>query len=137
MKFWAVVTMALCALSACGGATDEGDDPTPSGGKPSTSTLGKSGVALKSQITSLAAKDLGKVCDYMARQLGGYGTTPSCPDPSMTVPADVSQSACINKVKGKKCDLSVEQVEACADALNKKRCSLPFVCEPLWQCANK
>lgn len=133
--FWAVAWMA-CAV-ACGGATTGGDDDSGSSKAGAGGTSEKiPGVPRSLQVTSLSSANLAKVCDYMNNQLGGYGKKPSCDPNSMFVYADASQAACVNKVKGKNCALTVGDVEDCADALHAKPCSLPLVCAPLWTCAN-
>ncbi len=124
------VMVCVVSLGACGGAVDAND--TPSGGA-GGAPVKRSGVTSNAQVTQLPTADLGRVCDYMAKQLGGYNKQPSCT--GMFVPTDVSRANCVKNVQGKTCKLTVSQVEDCADALHQARCSLPLVCAPLWACA--
>jgi hypothetical protein len=131
--FWAVV-FVTCSLG-CGGAATGDDDGSGNAGAGGAADR-ISGLPSSSQVTSLSSSKLAKLCDYMNAQLGGYGHKPSCDPNSMFVYADASQAACVNKVKGKTCSLTVGNVEDCADALHAAPCSLPLVCAPLWTCAN-
>jgi hypothetical protein len=131
--FWAVAMMA-CAV-ACGGATTDGDDDSGSSKAGASGTAEKiPGVPRSSQVTSLSSTNLAKVCDYMNKQLGGYGHQPNCGQNTMVVPADVSQASCVSKVKGKSCTLTVGQVEDCSDELHTAPCSLPLDCLPIYTC---
>jgi hypothetical protein len=84
---------------------------------------GSSGVPGTLRLRDLDADQRRAVCDWTARQYGGYGTTAPCGDRGQyasRVPKN--QLSCVTSFERIRCDVTVAQVEACTLAAAKDVC---------------
>ena len=86
-------------------------------------------------IGSLTDDEWGKICDWEADRLGGYGHRPDC-DSNFMVMAPADQATCVSAVRITfPCNLIVSDFEACIEERVESPCSLFFpACEPIGIC---
>lgn len=116
----ASLALATLALTACGGDDNKNN--------------GASGVAKTKAISEYSADEATKMCDWAAKELGGYGTVPC--DGSMTLIAGLtaSQATCKAFFEGvpSTCTATTEQLEGCLQVVcsNMSSCMFMATCVP-------
>jgi hypothetical protein len=87
------------------------------------------------KLDSLTDDEWGKICDWEAERLGGYGHQPTC-EGNFAPMAPPDQATCVGLVHIKyPCDLTVSDFEHCIDERADAPCALSFPsCEPIGIC---
>ena len=124
VAFWFGATIG-CGGSSGGGTAGAGGGGTAGGGTAggggSSGTNNGSGVDGTKLVSALTNDEKGKVCDYFASLVGGYGKSNTCGMGSFQPPA--TQADCIQQFSI--CDAKISDYEACAKANEEaqKTCS--------------
>jgi hypothetical protein len=109
-------------LSGSGGSTGAGGNASGGGGSGGTSgTAMGSGVDGTKLVSALTTDEKGKMCDYFAMLVGGYGMSNTCGMGSFYPPT--TKDDCVNQFSI--CDAKVSDYEACnkAQADAQKTCT--------------
>jgi hypothetical protein len=123
---------------SAGAATGGGSAGTQStgGSAGSSSELGASGVEKSKPLSELSDEELGKLCDWSAKEAGGYKKV-TCP-PGNTEQGWANQEECKAQAGpiAKGCSKTVGEFEPCGAAMSKDPCNpLVAACLPLLSCA--
>jgi hypothetical protein len=127
----ALLALALFASWGCDG-NDEANDLPPPGPPPAE-------IIPTRTLNELNDIEKGKLCDWQASQIGGYGASPTCTDgPAVTVSG--SQSACIRAIPSTaSCDATVQDLIDCTYRLATEPCQTVLFtsaeCDSLVSCA--
>jgi hypothetical protein len=86
-------------------------------------------------LASLTDEEWGKICDWEAERLGGYGHSTTCQG-NIAPMAPPDQATCVGVVRITfPCDLVVSDFERCIDERVADPCALSFPsCEPIGIC---
>jgi len=126
MKAWTAFATRWLGCASFGFVVACGDD----GGTASGS--GSIGVEGSKQVSTLTSAELGKICDYAASKLGGYGNTIECGGGQSLRSPYADQAECIADSPSN-CSVTVAQYERC---INDQSCMaiIPESCAPLFSC---
>jgi hypothetical protein len=103
--------MLGCGGSGGGGSAGAGGSAAGAGGTGGSASLSSgSGVDGTILVSALTSAEKGKICDWFASLVGGYGMSNTCGMGSF-VPPD-TQANCINQFSI--CDAKVSDYEACS-----------------------
>src|SRR5262245_54960750 len=129
IAFCCFVALAATPLACGSGGTG---DPTPATG---------SGLPRTRAVLELTSQELGRLCDWSADKLGGYGNKVQCTDAVSFGPYD-DQATCVGSVDSfsPSCpELTVGDYEDCMNALEPDPCAFvltdgPAGCAALKAC---
>lgn len=105
--------VVLCLLAAACGRT-------PVGGGESS---GVSGLPATKPLRQLSAAEQTTICDWTARQYGGYGQTTKCPSGKIATRVPRTLESCQTSFTRLRCDVTVGQFEACTLAAARDVCA--------------
>jgi len=74
---------------------------------------GPAGVDGTKQISAVNDMEKASLCDWFAAKVGGYGTTPACPDAFLEAPP--SKAECLADFPS--CAVTVSQFESCVEKI--------------------
>ncbi|HSY20623.1 MAG TPA: hypothetical protein VK841_00820 [Polyangiaceae bacterium] len=122
----------LFSLSPC--------DPTDGDDGGSASSSGTAALDPSAFIATLTPAQKAELCDWQAGQLGGYGTTTSCPSGGSGVALPASQAACVANFASSTdtCQATVQDDYNCVNFLVDSPCLTTLdeapECEPIVSC---
>jgi hypothetical protein len=122
----------LFSLSPC--------DPTDGDDGGAAASSGTAALDPSAPIATLTPAQKAELCDWQAGQLGGYGTTTTCPTGDSGVALPLSQASCVAAFASSTntCQAIVQDEYNCVDLLVESPClstleSQP-ACEPIISC---
>ncbi len=144
---WAMLGVALAINGGCSSASDSpAFDPVSDASAALDATGSNLDAASKADVNhapidankmigALTDDEWGKLCDWEAYRLGGYGSRPDC-DSNFAPMAPADQATCVGIVRITfECHLIVSDFEACIDERVENPCALTFpACEPIGKC---
>jgi hypothetical protein len=111
------LAFAASAVNGCGGSGTKnnpfGGGPGDSGAAGSSGASTGSGVTGTKLVSALTADDKGKICDWLASLVGGYGKADACGMGRFHPP--VSKDDCTTNFAT--CDATVSDFEGCQKAM--------------------